>query len=522
MRAPTPESGPERFSLTWPKAKGCQSSKRLKLLSVSNTIAGLRLVSTLSVRERLDGSSTPTTMNSTATIAREIRSSRKRVIQGSPGPGPAEAGAQTGNPSKIAAAAATFAARFFRYPASRVRRGHRASGGSDQLELERLEHRTRADAHAKLAEDVGDVVLDRAFGHAQRVGDLLVGEARGHQAQDLGLAIGQRIRPVEADEIVAHVLQARQQALGDRRLHQRAAAGHRTDGAHQLLQRHVLEQVALGPGLEPGQHQLVVVEGGEDDRGRQRPGLRQRLQRLEARHRRHAHVHQHDVGSDLRDHLHRLSAVNGLGHHFDPAIKREQGADALAYQGLVIDQAHADGAPGIAGTGGHGASMVIGGAAGGPATGIAMSGTSSVGSRRRRVKPCPGAVSASTSPPYADSRSRMPRRPLPAVNPSAPRPSSRATRCTAPRSSRYCSCSTLAWAWRTALVMISWVQRSSTWARSGSSIGNGRGSRISTFSPGTLPTSGSSVAAMSVVALPRIWLTASRTSDSSSRARVCA
>ncbi len=78
----------------------------------------------------------------------------------------------------------------------------------------------------------------------QRIGDFLVGKAAGHQAQNLGLAVGQRVRPVEADELVTHVLQARQQALGHRRLHQRATVGDCADRPDQLLQRHILEQVA--------------------------------------------------------------------------------------------------------------------------------------------------------------------------------------------------------------------------------------------------------------------------------------
>lgn len=39
--------------------------------------------------------------------------------------------------------------------------------GSDQLQLEGLEHRPGAVAHAQLGEDVGHVVLDGALRHAQ-------------------------------------------------------------------------------------------------------------------------------------------------------------------------------------------------------------------------------------------------------------------------------------------------------------------------------------------------------------------
>src|SRR5688572_4677564 len=66
-------------------ASGFQSLSRRGVLSVSYTIVSLRLVSIFSVRLREDGRMTPTSRNSTATIAREIRISIKRVIQGSPG-----------------------------------------------------------------------------------------------------------------------------------------------------------------------------------------------------------------------------------------------------------------------------------------------------------------------------------------------------------------------------------------------------------------------------------------------------
>src|SRR5690606_27959425 len=144
---------------------------------------------------------------------------------------------------------------------------------------------------------------------------------------------------------------------------------------------------------------------------------------------------------DLRDHLHGLAAVGGLGHDLDVVGQLEQGFHALAYQGLVVNQADADHAG------------------------------FSIGSRMSSAKPCPRPVMISTRPPNSARRSCMPRNPLPRAWPgSAPRPSSRAwTRASRP-SRLMLSQRVRAPAWRTALVMISWVQRSSTWARSGSSM----------------------------------------------------
>src|SRR5690606_26705043 len=101
------------------------------------------------------------------------------------------------------------------------------------------------------------------------------------------------------------------------------------------------------------------------------------------------------------DQLHRLAPVHGLAHHLDPSVQREQRADALADQGLVVDQAHADVAAGVRGMSGArpSASGVDAYWPAYTAAGTAFTGQSSRGIRRRRVKPCPGAVSASASPP---------------------------------------------------------------------------------------------------------------------------
>src|SRR5690606_2007725 len=163
---------------------------------VSKTMVWRRLVSTCSTRVRLAGSSRPTTTNSTATIAREISSSSKRVIQGSPDLISSRAGTQTGNPNKLSGrgrepectfranpppvgAAGAASGRRRGRPARRERPRRRLFDSSDQLEFEGLEHRPGAVADPQLAQYIGDVVLDRALGHAERIGDLLVGEAAG-------------------------------------------------------------------------------------------------------------------------------------------------------------------------------------------------------------------------------------------------------------------------------------------------------------------------------------------------------
>src|SRR3546814_7795330 len=92
--APTPDAGPDssKSACGSRNARAFQSVKRRRLLTVSNTIVILRLVSTLSLRCRLDGRTRATSSIRAATIASEIRISMSRVIQGSPGPFPAGPG----------------------------------------------------------------------------------------------------------------------------------------------------------------------------------------------------------------------------------------------------------------------------------------------------------------------------------------------------------------------------------------------------------------------------------------------
>ena len=200
----------------------------------------------------------------------------------------------------------------------------------------------RSGAHAELGQDVRDVILDGPLGDAERVGDFLVAVAAGHQAQDLGLAIGQRIGPVEAGELVLHALEAGQQPLRDDRRDERAAGGDGLDRVDELVERDVLEEIAARAGLQTCQHELIVVECRQDDRRRQLVGRGQRIQHIEPRHARHAHVEQHDVGLHARNRLDGLHPVARLGDDADRIRQLQQRADTLPDQRLVVDETHFD------------------------------------------------------------------------------------------------------------------------------------------------------------------------------------
>src|SRR5690606_8273985 len=144
------------------------------------------------------------------------------------------------------------------------------------------------------------------------------------------------------------------------------------------------------------------------------------------------------IGLHLRDRLDRLTAIASLGDDADVIGQFQQRSYALAHQGLIVHQADSDHV------------------------------TPSRGRKTSRAKPRGVVAATDRWPPYSIKRSRMPRKPLPSVTSSLPRPSSRA-RNAMPASSRVSTIQRLsASAWRTALVMISCTQRRITCARIGS------------------------------------------------------
>src|SRR5262245_31071768 len=76
------------------------------------------------------------------------------------------------------------------YPAdapARLRGRHARLVGLDQAVLERMGDGLRAVEHVELAEDVGEVELDRLLGEPQLAADLLVRQAARRALQDLDL-----------------------------------------------------------------------------------------------------------------------------------------------------------------------------------------------------------------------------------------------------------------------------------------------------------------------------------------------
>ncbi len=120
----------------------------------------------------------------------------------------------------------------------------------------------------------------------------------------------------------------------------------------------------------------------------------------------HSHVHQHDVGPGRGDHLDGLGTVGCLTDHLQVVAVVEQAPEAGPHECLVVRQHHPDR---------HAVS------------------STSTGSRAATRKPPPsGRGPASSDPPAAVARSRMPATPCPRRPAATPTPSSTTSTVTAP------------------------------------------------------------------------------------------
>jgi len=77
---------------------------------------------------------------------------------------------------------------------------HATSASLQEAKFSGFECRLRSIAHTQLAQDVAEVVLDRAAGDRERLADLVMGSSTCQQSQDLPLPLGQleHITPVAA------------------------------------------------------------------------------------------------------------------------------------------------------------------------------------------------------------------------------------------------------------------------------------------------------------------------------------
>src|SRR6185437_8154905 len=184
----------------------------------------------------------------------------------------------------------------------------------------------RTGIRLQLREDMPYVALDGLLADEELRGHVGVRHPVGQELQDLALARGQ------------HVLAL----LGQERGHQRGidvpvTAGDLLDRAHQRLVRRLLEDVALGAGLEaPGEQAALAVGREHEDVGLGNLGgdLARGLETVGARH---PDVHDHDVRAAAAGKRNGRAAVRRLADNADVVRAGQRQAQALANDLMIID-----------------------------------------------------------------------------------------------------------------------------------------------------------------------------------------
>jgi NTE family protein len=284
----------------------------------------------------------------------------------------------------------------------RVPSGSRSRLRHDQARLVGDHHELRAVAGVQLGHGAVDVGLrgERADHHGLR--DLVVGQSAGDQRHGLALAAGEVLQAGLRTQRLADV--PVDQPAGDRRREQRVAARRHPDGVQEVLRLHVLHQEPGRAGLQRVEHVLVQAVVGEDhDVGAGESGIRRDPPgRLDAVHPRHLDVDQRDVGQVVPGLPDAFLAVRGLRHDLDVVLGVEQRPETAADQRLVVDEQNPD----------HGCAT---------------------GSSACTRKPPSLRGAASSLPPSAVTRSRMPSSPTPGCGAASgvARPSSSTRMCSA-------------------------------------------------------------------------------------------
>ena len=167
------------------------------------------------------------------------------------------------------------------------------------------------------------------------------------ELQDLLLAVRERLVGIPGAAfrgrgVVAHRL------ARDRGVEDEAAAGDTADRGDELGPRGLLEDVSRRTRLEEARDVLAVVVLRENEDARVRRDLANLERRLETAEPRHRDVHEDDVGAERAADVDRLEAVGRLADDLDVLGRREERAEPLAQERVVVRDHDPNGGHGAA------------------------------------------------------------------------------------------------------------------------------------------------------------------------------
>ena len=204
----------------------------------------------------------------------------------------------------------------------------------DQPALGRPARQLVAARELELAEDGGDVALDRLHREVQSRRDLLVAVPARDQLQHLALARGERVE-LGVDGRLAGAERVEHEA-GEPRREDGVALGRALDRVDELLARDRLGHVAARAGADDVDHVLGGVRDGEReeaDAGALRRDLRDHGVAAAVGQ---VDVEQDDVGIEIADERDCLRDGAGLADDLDGVA--ELGPDARAEEMVVVDE----------------------------------------------------------------------------------------------------------------------------------------------------------------------------------------
>src|SRR5512139_275489 len=188
----------------------------------------------------------------------------------------------------------------------------------------------------QLGKDMADVQLDGVVADVEGAGDGLVAFAAGQVGEDFALARGQRVEQgagvlallvVELDELGGH-------GGGDDGF---AALG-ALDRVDHFVGFHALQQVAVGACAQGAGEVVFGFRQGKDKDGQGEAVGAQLLHQGDAVGAGHVEVEDEDVGAVRLQQHGDLVGIAGEGGDLDAAALLEQFGEALAEQGVVVDE----------------------------------------------------------------------------------------------------------------------------------------------------------------------------------------
>jgi hypothetical protein len=192
---------------------------------------------------------------------------------------------------------------------------------------------------AEPGQQAGDVVLHGLLGEVELLGDLPVGHALGDEEEDLALLRRELADDVERLALHLHLLD---DAVGDRGIDERVAAGDQLDAVEQGVALDPLEHVARR-AREDGRGDGVRVVVRREDEG---PDVRVDRAHLAADVDTGAvgqvRVEDGDVGPQLEDLAQRHGRAARLPDQLELGVGREQARHTPADDLVVVDDVDAD------------------------------------------------------------------------------------------------------------------------------------------------------------------------------------